>query len=292
MIGALVAILSLNLTASLVEAGQVARTIQIEGTTVTTPINLVCPAHGIPASRVAHAVVSGVTGTSEANGVWVLNYVDPDTLALTTYTAQGIPVQSVGTNAWTGGGIAEIAFPDLTILLGRRNLNLSTAVATPRIVFIPTDGARWSFEPYGGVGSPLPFTPTARGSAEQQSQALQPQSYTSFPTFEVYVTGAANPPSPDFGDFDATQAIADALMAGAWNAMASRAIILHESWPSQDAESGTMTQRGQLWKGILQLQHPITDAPLSFVPQGVSLVETVMPVGSGSGDWTTITINT
>ena len=288
MIGALIAIVSLNLTLSLVQAGQVALTLPITAASQTTPIQITSAAHGIPLGRAAHGVVSGVLGTTEANGLWVLTPLDANTLALSTYTPQGLAVQSVGVNAYSGGGVVSVAFPDYSIMLGRRNVALGSAVASPRIVFVPTDGKAWDLEPYGGQG---PAPRGARGSLEQQAQTTQPQLATSFPTFDVFVTGAASPPSPDFGDFDATQAIVDALFAVLFDTFgASRARVLHDGWPSQDASAGTQTQRGQRWKGRIELQHPVTKAPLSFVPHGTSLVFTVQPVNAGSSDGTIITV--
>lgn len=289
MIGGLISLLSLNLTLSLVQASQVAGSFTITNATATTPIAITCPAHGVPPGRVVHAVVSGVGGELEANGLWQLNPTDANTFTLSTFTAQGIPVQSVGVNAYTSGGVAQYAFPDFRILLGRRNVQFASAVASPRVVFVPTDGRAWSFEPYGGAGN---APAQSRGTVEQQAQTQQPQLATSFPTFEVYVTGSANPPSPDFGDFDATQAIVDALYAVVYNAVGGlpRGKILRDGWPSQVAAAGSATQRGQQWMGILELQHPVTVAPLSFVPSGVSLVMTVVPEDGGSGDQTIITI--
>lgn len=292
MIGALISILSLNLTLALVQNNQVAQTLVVTNATVTTPIAITCPSHNIPLGRVAHGVVTGIEGTEEANGLWVLTPVDSNTLTLSTFTPQGVSMSSVGVNAYASGGQVQIAFPDYQILLGRRWVATAAAVVSPRIVFVPTDGKKWGFEPYGGVGSPASL-PAERGSLEQQSEKTQPQQATEFTTFEVYVQGCANPPAPDFGDFDATQAIVWALYTVIFDANSpARGQVLHESWPSQSPERGTQTQRGQMWRGILEFQQPVTRAPLSFVPAGVSLVETVLPAGGGSGDATIITIDT
>jgi hypothetical protein len=288
----LIAVLSLNLTLSLVnDYSVVARTFPVTGATTSVPISLTSPAHGVPLGRVVHGVVTGIAGTTEANGLWVLTPTDGDHFDLTTYTAQGIVVPSSGVHAYTGGGQVQVAFPDYQILLGRRWVAASSAVASPRVVFVPTDGKAWNFEPYGGVGE-VASMPPVRGSAESQSARLEPQLATEFATFEVYVTGAATPPSPDFGDFEAAQFLVGALYAVLFDAVGGlpRAKILHESWPSQSATSGTQTQRGQQWCGVLELQLPIRKLPLSFVPHGTSLVLTVEPINPGSTDATIITI--
>jgi hypothetical protein len=284
MIGSLVAIISLNTTLSLIQDyGVVAQSLIVSGATVTSPITVSVPDHNIPPGRVMHGVLTGMTGMTEANGLWVFTPVDANTLALSTFTAQGIPVDSAATNAWTGGGIIQYAFPDFQILLGRRLVALTSSVASPRICFIPTDGRAWGFEPYGSAGNV--DDPNGRGTLEQQSMVLQPQLATQFSTFEVLVSGCANPPSPDFLDFDATQQIVDALYGVLFDATGGlpRAKILHESWPSQldedaQAATGSMTQRGQQWRGILELQRPVTKVRKTFVQIGTYIEFTVEPV--------------
>jgi len=249
-------------------------------------------------ARVLHAIVDEVTGTVEANGLWALSVVDADTFALSTFTPQGLPVQSVGVHAYTGGGRIRYAFPDGQILLGRRNVALATAATSPRIVFVPTDGKAWSLEPYGGAGPDLQpaASPPVRGSLQQQAMKLGPQLATQFSTFEVYVTGSGpnygNALSPDFYDFDATQAIVFALYEVMFDASGgARAKVLHESWPSQKADAGTQTQRGQQWMGVVEFQQPVRKVPATFAPIGTKIVMTVEPASPlVPDDQTVITI--
>ena len=292
MMGALVAILSLNMTLALVQDyGVIAGTLPITGATATTPIRIACAGHGFAPGRTVHAVVTGVTGTVEANGLWALTVVDANTFSLATFTPQGLPSPSVGVNAYAGGGQAQYAFPDGSILLGRRNVALSTASASPRIVFVPTDGKAWSLEPYGGAGPDLQpaSVPNVRGSAQQQSMTQQPQLATEFTTFEVYVTGSGpnygDPLSPDFYDFDATQALVFALYSCMFDASGgARAKVLHESWPSQKIDAGSQSQRGQQWMGVIEFQQPVTKLPAVFAPIGTSITLTVEPLNPGPGD--------
>ena len=298
MIGALVAIISLNLTSVLItDYGVVAGTLPVTGATVTTPITVTSPAHGFAKGRTVHGIVSQVTGTSEANGLWALTVVDQDTFSLSTFSAQGLPEDSVGVHSYTGGGQIQYAFPDGQILLGRRNMQLSTSVATPRIVFIPTDGKAWNLEPYGGAAPSIvpALKPPVRGSLEQQSMTLGPQLATEFTTFEVHVSGSGpnydNPLSPDFYDFDATQAIVFAMYSVIFDAVgAARGKVLHESWPSQKIDAGSQTQRGQHWMGVIEFEQPVQRIPKSFVPIGTYIEMTVEPLNPGSGDATEIII--
>lgn len=298
-IGAIVTLLSLNLTISLIQDySAVAGAFTLTNVTQTTPITITVPAHGVPPGRNVHGIISGVTGSTEANGAWVATPLDANTFALTTLTEQGILVQSVGVNPYTGGGILQYAFPDWSILLGRRNVALSSAVASPRVVFVPTTGKAWNIEPYAGAAPSIvaPGRPPARGTAEQQSMTTQPQIATEYLTFEVYVTGCGpdygQPESPDCYDFDATQRTVFALYAVMFDAFGmERCQVLRERWPSQEVEAGTVTQRGQQWAGIVQLQVPVAPVPLQFVPEGTSLVFTVEPVNPlVPDDQTTFTV--
>ena len=295
MISALVAITSLNLVLTLIQDwGVVAKTWPITGATTTTPIVVASVAHGVPLGRTVHGIVSGVTGTVEANGLWILTPLDADTFALSTLTAQGLPVQSVGVNAYVRGGQIQTPFPDYRILLGRRWVATAGAVASPRIVFVPCDERAWGFEAYGGAApsvGPLPFSPTARGSAEQQSMKTAPQIATQFTTFEAHVYGCATnygaaAPAPDDGDFDATQAILWALYGVLFDEVGGvpRAKVLRGGWPSQKPDAGSMTQRGQHWAGVIEFQQAVTKLPGQFAPIGVSGQFTVQPVDPAIGD--------
>lgn len=293
--GALVALTSLNLTNVLVSSyGVVARTLPITAATATTPIVVTSPAHGVPLGRVLHGVVSDVVDMTEANGLWILTPLGADTFSLTSLSGQGVPVNSVGVHAYGGGGQIQIAFPEGSILLGRRNIALATAAASPRIIFVPTTGRGWTQDPYGTPGAPAVF-PNTRGNAEQQALTLTPMLATQYPTFEVWVFGCAPnygaaAPSPDYGDFDATLNLAFALWSVIFDQFGGQARVLREDWPSQMPESGTMTQRGQIWRGFIELQQNVTHVEKQFVPIGVQGQITVEPVNPAVGDPIVITI--
>jgi hypothetical protein len=298
MMGALVALTSLNLTTVLInDYAVVAKTFPVTGATVTTPIVVTSTAHGVPLGRVVHGIVSGVTGTVEANDLWILTPLDADTFSLTILTAQGNQINSVGVNAYTGGGQIQCAFPDYSILLGRRNLSLATGAASPRIIFIPTTGRKWDFEPYVGAAPDIVSAeyPPVRGSLQQQTMTLQPQFATEYSTFEVWVFGCATnygaaEPDPDYRDFDAVQALVFALCGVLFDEVGGGFRVLREDWPSQTSDSGTMTQRGQVWRGIIEFQQTATKAPGQFVPIGVQMEATVQPVNPGGTDPIVITV--
>lgn len=292
--GALVALTSLNLTNVLVtNFGVVAKTLPITDALATTPIVVTSAAHGVPLGRVLHGVVASVAGMVEANGLWILTPLDADTFSLTILSSQGVPTNSIGVHAYTGGGQIQIAFPEGSILLGRRNLALATAVVSPRIVFIPTVGRGWSQQAYGTPSAPAVF-PNTRGSAEQQALALTPPIATQFQTFEVHVFGCAPNyggagPSPDYGDFDATLNLLYAFWSVIFDQFGGAARVLRERWPSQEESAGSMTQRGQHWMGIVELEQNVTHIEKQFVPIGVTGAFVVEPVNPASGDPIVIT---
>lgn len=290
MIAPFVSLLSLALTQVLVPLGGTVGSFAITGATTTTPIAITCPAHGVPLARVVHAVVSGVGGMPETNGPWILTPTDPDTFTLSGLTPQGVSYHSVGVGTYSGGGTARYVFPDYQVLLGRRSLKYTSAVATPRIVFIPRAGRAWDFVSSGGQGA-APFQ--KRGTAEQQSQKQNPQLATRFPTFDVHITNAANPPSPDFGDFEAAESLLDTFYSVLYDLTGGvpRCRVLGEAWPSQTVDAGSDTQRGQKVVLTLELQHGVVRPTLlGYVPNPVTLVETIEPANAGSADAIIITI--
>ena len=290
MIGALVALLSLELTSRLVSAGLVAKTVAVTSASNTSPITVGVTAHGFV--RPTHAVVAGVLGNDAANGLWVCTPSGPDSLTLSTFDLQGKPVASVGNGSYSGGGTLKTAFPDGSILLGRRNVAMQTAVATPRIVFVPQGSPAWDYLPYGGVipaQSGLPSRLSEK-KQEQQYMLLNRQLVTERQRFEVHVTGAASPPDPDFGDFDATQAVYQTLYAVMWDLISpDRAKVLGGRWSSQVDGMASLDTRGQKWIGTIEIAQPVVDNPLTFIPTSTDGTITVQFTPSpASGDLITI----
>lgn len=270
MIGALISLLSLEMTARLIQkAHLVAVTLTIAGATNATPV-VVQTQNPHNFTRPAHGIVSGVGGNAAANGLWVLTPTDSTHFALTTFDAQGNVVQSVGTGTYTTGGQIQIAFPDGSILLGRRNVAMASAVATPRIVFVPIGSPSWSLSPYGGIlPAPVdPPRPSAEGP-EKRYMLLNRQLVSEKQRFEVYVTGCANPPDPDFGDFDMTQGLYQTLYGVMFDKITpDRVHVLGGRWVSQEEGKTSLDVRGHQWMGVVEIEQPVVDQPLQFVPAG------------------------
>lgn len=291
MIGSLVALLSLETTKRLIDAGMVAMTLTVVDATNTTPIVLeTSSAHGFV--RPAHGVVSGVGGNTAANGLWVMTPTDGTHLALSSFTSQGAPTTSTGSGSFSTGGTIQVAFPDGSILLGRRNVAMQTATATPRIVFVPIGSPEWVIDPFGGVipASTIPRR-LASETDEQKFVKLERQLNTERQRFEVHVTGCASPPSPDFGDFDVTQGIYQTLYAVMFDLITPpRAKVLSGKWVSQDASIQTLDVRGQKWMGVVEISQYVTDQPLAFLPASTDGTIVVNFDGGASGDQTVIVV--
>jgi hypothetical protein len=276
MIGALVAVISLNMSLSLIQNGQVAGSFPVTSATTTTPIALTSPSHGVPLGRVVHGYVSGLDGMPEATGMWVCTPIDANTFVISGIDQQGNVIPVPGTGTYVSGGAIQFAFPDWGILLGRQMLALNSAPVSPRIVFVPTREPKWLEESAGGYDVPAP--PQSRGSVEAQSLRLNKTIAQQLTTFEVYVTGAASPPSPNYGDFDATQSLVQLLYQTVFDAYTSGvATMLGGDWPSQKIDAASMLQRGQQWMGILQFKQKVSEAPLQFVPTGTTLTLVIEP---------------
>ncbi len=286
MIGALFALLSLDMTRKLVTAGLVASTLVVIDATNTSPIVVTTSTpHGFV--RPAHAELAAIGGNDAANGTWVCTPTSSTTLTLSTFSMAGARVPSVGSGAYSSGGTLKTAFPDGSILLGDRNVAMQTAVATPRIVVVPLGSGGWVIDPYGGVIPPgiLPRR-LADETAEQRFMKRSRQLNTEPHRFEVHVTGCATPPDPDFGDFDVTQAIYHSLYESMFNMISpDRARVLRGNW-----ERVGLDVRGQKWVGIVEIKQPVTDNPLSFIPTSTDATIRVHLIGSSSSEDTVIQI--
>lgn len=293
MLASFVSLVSLNLTINLIQAGGlVAGSRTITAATATTPIQVTCASHGVAQGRQLHGIASGVVGMTELNGALIFKPIDANTLGVYKIDAQGNITPVAGTHAYVSGGTIQYAFPDFAVLLGRRNLDMSTSVAAPRIVFIPSDGRAWAFDAYGGEPPPTAI-PGMPGTPEQQAAKTEPQMITDFVAFDVYVTGCAPTPDPDFGDFEATQQIVHALYEQLWNLGQERIRVLRSTWPSQKKDAGTKTQRGQQWVGTIEVPFPVYPLQAaSFVPLGTFLEFTVQPTNPAVGDPITFDVQT
>jgi len=287
-IGALVALISLDVTASMVAEGIVSQSWTIASVTNTTPIVVTTSApHKVPPGFKMHAVVAGVAGTTSANGAWELTVRDATSFELGTYSGSGARVPSVGNGAYAGGGTISTVLDEGSILLGRKYVDVTGA--PPRIVFVPTTAPAFDLIAAGGMTMPLEHLPStlAQMTPEQVALTNQPPILTDHARFEVYVWGASTPSAPDFADYDVTRALRDEVIASGIRLISSPMFkVLGGVWESQreGATQSAWSSLGQAYKMLVEILMPVVDKPFAFVPFGVSATLRVQPANPAPDD--------
>jgi hypothetical protein len=285
---ALIALISFDVTRALVDAGQVMQSWTIASASNTTPINVTTSTpHKVAPGVKMHAVISGVSGNTAANGVWELAFVDESTFSLGTYSPVGNPVASVGNGTYASGGTIATALDQGRILLGRKFL--STQGTPPQVVFVPSTAPTFDLVPLGGVTDPLSTLPPTitQMTPEQIAMTEQPPLLTDHSRFEVTVWGAATPADPDFADYDFTRALRDQVIASCINLISSPMCkILGGVWASQQEgeKQAAWDSLGQKYKMLVEIMVPVVDNPFSFVPSGIHATLTVQPANPGPTD--------
>lgn len=287
-IGALIALLSLDVTASMVASGVVSQSWTIAGVTNTTPIVVTTSApHGVAPGFRMHAVVAGVAGTTSANGAWELTVRDESSFTLGTYAGSGRRVSSVGNGLYVGGGTISTVLDQGSILLGRKYIDVTGS--PPRIVFVPTSAPAFNLDTSGGLTLPLQHLPStiAQMTPDQVALTNQPPILTDHARFEVYVWGAATPDSPDFADYDVTRALRDEVIASGIRLISSPMFrVLGGVWESQreGATQSAWSSLGQAYKMLVEILMPVVEKPFAFVPYGVAATLRVQPANPAPDD--------
>lgn len=287
-LGALIALISLDVTASMIAAGQVSQTWVIADVSATTPIVVTTTAPHLVAPGVKmHAVIAGVTGVTAANGVWELAFVDETSFSLSTYAPNGAPVASIGTGSYAGGGTISTVLDQGRILLGRKFW--PTQGAPPRIVFVPSAAPTFDLVPLGGAMMPLATLPPtiAQMTTEQIAMTEQPPILTDHSRWEVYCWGAATPADPDFADFDVTRALRDQVIASGVRLISQPFFrVIGGVWESQreGERQAAWDSLGQMYKMLVEIIQPVVDNPFAFVPFGTHATLTVQPANPGPDD--------
>jgi hypothetical protein len=289
MIGALFALISLDVCAKLVAAGIVYQTFAIASVSATTPIVVTTATpHGFFGSD-PHVVISGVVGVPEANGVWEATVIDDTHFSLHTYNHQGPLVQSSGTGAYVSGGLVQIALPGMRCRVGRNYLDVNDA--PPRITFVPVGSPAFGLNPRGGVPMIVSQLPSSleQMTPEQQAMLSARQIVTDSFHFRVRCWAHGTPVSPDFGDFDAALALRNQVIDSIDRLCAGMYEIQGSEWVSQKDDATQVDKRGQTIEIVCQIMQPVTALPLAFVPPGTFASITVEPASPGPGDTVVIT---
>lgn len=288
MIGALIGLISLDVCAKLIGAGMVYSTATVAGASNTTPIVITtAEPHGFLPAQKYHGLVSGVGGNTNANGIWEMTVIDDTNVSLGLFTPQGAPTQAIGNGTYTGGGVVQTALPDGRIRLGRKYRKINGR--PNRITFVPYGMCTWQFDPYGGSIPPTAIPRTlASQTAEQKTMKLQRQIVTEKQRFQIYSWGAASPPDPDFGDYDATQILYQQVVQSLWT-LATQWEIRGGEWISQAENYDQWNMLGQEHMLQLEISQPTLDQMLAFVPTGTTATLTVELDGATPDDQLIIT---
>jgi hypothetical protein len=123
-----------------------------------------------------------------------------------------------------------------------------------------------------------------------QTMALARQVATEPHRFTVWIMGAMNPPDPDFGDYDITQAIYHQLVESVFRLCAGRWRVAGGKWTSQGEDVGQWDARGQEYEMLLEIQQPVTALPLAFVPASTGAELVINLIGGASSDATIIEV--
>lgn len=166
----------------------------------------------------------------------------------------GALVAAISADVVTRLGALSVVLTDGGILIGRQWL--ASQSAPPRIVFVPTrsrfDMGRDSY----GVDVQA-----------KRSQWLQRSIGSEFVHFDVHVWGAATPPDPNGGDFDATQVLYQALYQSLWDIAQSSFTMTEGTWVDQAPGESQLQKLGHEFVFDLEIGTPILDVELEYVPQ-------------------------
>jgi hypothetical protein len=282
--GALVKYISLAVVGALVGAGLelTAQTLTIDGAAPGTPIvvQTTAPHCILDTVNGAHAVVSGVDGVTNANGTYVLIPTDPTHLALYSLAPDGTYAGVAGTGTYVSGGTIQRALVGDRILLGRQHI--AEQASSPRLIFVPVGS---SFKP-PGISSATNVSGFPRSDVKYGW--LGRPLATDLVRFQVYAWGCATPPDPEGGDFDATKTLyhcvlqqAQLMTSGRWSASAG-------VWLDQMPTATQLIKLGHAFVFDLEIETPVLDSLLSFLPGGTTGTAIVNLSGAPDSDAVTI----
>jgi hypothetical protein len=165
---------------------------------------------------------------------------------------------------------------DGVILIGRQHV--AEQSAPPRIVVVPmasTFGPRDTYNrnQTANFGSP---------SQEQLLQWAQRSIHTEILHLEIHVWGAANPPDPEGGDFDATQVYYQCLIQSVRANITGGYTLEPGIWVDQDPKMAQLMKFGHEFVFGINIHTPILDMLLSYAPSGTVLSTTVEYGGDSS----------
>jgi len=151
----LVSAISMDVSATLVGAGFIYKTLQITSATNASPIVLGFSQPHLYTTT-ASVTITGVVGNTNANGFWLAKIVDDTHVALYSATAIGDQVASSGNANYVSGGQCQTAFADGGFVIGQ--VRVEENIDLPRVIFIPKKSAFSSRSTPSLRGPSLPNT--------------------------------------------------------------------------------------------------------------------------------------
>jgi hypothetical protein len=159
--------------------------------------------------------------------------------------------------------LAAAGYPALTdgsILIGRQHVDEESA--PPRIVFVPSSSSFTIGEPYGVFVGSTRQAPSPDMFRQWQQRPI----HTERLRFEVHVWGAASPPDPNGGDFDATQALYQTLIESLWNTAQTAYELGEGVWADQQRGQAQLQKLGHEFVLEITIDTPVLDALLGYAP--------------------------
>lgn len=165
--------------------------------------------------------------------------------------------------------LAAAGYPPLTdgkILIGRQHIFEQSA--PPRIVFVPVTSAWGPRAMYSRANI------NGANRAEVLAQTQQRSVLTETVHFEVHVWGQASPPDPEGGDFDATQALYQAVVQATHLDAVGSYRVTAGTWGDQQPNASQLLKAGHEFVFGLEFDTPVLDALLPLAPSGTKAVST------------------
>ena len=133
------------------------------------------------------------------------------------------------------------------------------------------------------TGTGAGASPNMEHPAQTLAVLQQRSLLTDFVQFEVQCWNAASPNDPDY-DFDAAQLLYQQVIASTHLLAPGIYTVTNGQWLDSVPNSTQLDLYGHVYRFMLELATPLTDAPLQFAPVGVQPVSTLslQPFGGGT----------
>jgi len=151
---------------------------------------------------------------------------------------------------------------------------LATVFENTSPVLVPVTS---TFERRGATGNTIP-------SVGYTDAVKQRQLYTEVLRFNVHVWGAADPPDPEYGDFDATRLLYATFIQAVHLITVGAYLLQPSPWPDQRTNQTQVDKLGTQMVLGMTVDLPVLDNDLSFVLSGTAAQVTLNYSGASPVD--------